>query len=266
MTSNLIDRRAMTQAQLAGQVALITGGSRGIGAAVARLYSANGAAVSIAHEPNEEMKKLADLLAEEINLSGGKAIAISGDLADPRCPEDLVTQTHRAFGDISIIVANAAASSATKWNEITTSEWDLIQNVNVRSTWLLVKAAYEDLRKTHGSIITVTSVMVQTGQAGKLHYSTSKSAIIGMTRVLARELGADGIRVNSVMPGAIQTEQELEETPDQARVANDILPKQSLKRRGVSSDLAGTFLFLASTDSSFITGQVINVDGGWVMY
>ena len=256
----------MTQARLAGQVALITGGSRGIGAAVARLYSANGAAVAIAHEPNVRMKKLADALVEEINSKGGKAVAISGDLADVLSPQRLVDETRKALGDISIIVANAAASSATKWNEISADEWDLVQNVNVRATWLLAKAAYEDLKKTHGSIITVTSVMVETGQTGKLHYSTSKSAVIGMTRVLARELGVDGIRVNSVMPGAIQTEQEIEESPDQVAVAEGILPKQSLKRRGVAMDLAGAFLFLASSDSSFITGQVINVDGGWVMY
>lgn len=256
----------MTQTRLAGQVALITGGSRGIGAAVARLYSANGAAVAIAHEPDAKMKKLADAVADEINSKGGKAISISGNLADPLCPQALVDETRKAFGNISIIVANAAASSPTQWNQISTDEWDLVQNVNVRATWLLAKAAYEDLKKTQGSIITVTSVMVETGQAGKLHYSTSKSAIIGMTRVLARELGPDGIRVNSVMPGAIQTEQELEESPDQDRVAENILPKQSLKRRGVSMDLAGAFLFLASADSSFITGQVINVDGGWVMY
>lgn len=256
----------MTQARLAGQVALITGASRGIGAAVARLYSANGAAIAIAHEPDEKMKELADALVYEINSGGGKAIGISGDLADPLCPQALVNQTKKALGDISIVVANAAASSAIKWNEISTDQWDYVQNVNVRATWLLAKAAYEDLKKTQGSIITVTSVMVQTGQAGKLHYSTSKSAIIGMTRVLARELGVDGIRVNSVMPGAIQTEQELEESPDQVQFGDNILEKQSLKRRGVSTDLAGAFLFLASADSSFVTGQVINVDGGWVMY
>ena len=256
----------MTQARLAGQVALITGGSRGIGAAVARLFSVNGAAVAIAYEPNAKMKKLADALAEEINSNGGKAIAIAGNLADVNAPQLLVNETRKALGDISIIVANAAASTATKWNEISTDEWDLVQNVNVRATWLLAKAAYEDLKKTQGSIITVTSVMVETGQAGKLHYSTSKSAVIGMTRVLARELGSDGVRVNSVMPGAIQTEQELEESPDQAAVAENIFTKQSLKRRGVAMDLAGAFLFLASADSSFVTGQVINVDGGWVMY
>lgn len=256
----------MTQARLAGQVALITGASRGIGAAVARLYSDHGAAVAIAHQPDPKMKKLAEELVSEILSKGGRAIALSGNLEDPLCPALLISETRKALGDISIIVANAAAASTTKWNEISTGEWDRVQNVNVRATWLLAKAAFEDLKKTQGTIITVTSVMVETGQTGKLHYSTSKAAVIGLTRVLARELGVDGIRVNSVMPGAIQTEQELEESPNQADVAAAILPKQSLKRRGVSMDLAGAFLFLASGDSAFITGQVINVDGGWVMY
>lgn len=93
------------------------------------------------------MKKLADALAEEINSKGGKAITISANLADVLSPQILVDETRKALGDISIIVANAAASSATKWNEISTDEWDLVQNVNVRATWLLAKAAYEDLKK-----------------------------------------------------------------------------------------------------------------------
>ena len=107
--------------------------------------------------------------------------------------------------------------------------------------------------------------MVDTGQPGALHYSASKAAIIGITRALARELGGDGIRVNSVMPGAIRTEMELEVDPNQEEVAAFLYGVQALKRRGTSEDLAGTFLFLASEESSFVTGQILNVDGGWVM-
>jgi 3-oxoacyl-[acyl-carrier protein] reductase len=107
--------------------------------------------------------------------------------------------------------------------------------------------------------------MVDTGQPGALHYSASKAAIIGITRALARELGGDGIRVNSVMPGAIRTEMELEVDPNQEEVAAFLYGVQALKRRGTAEDLAGAFMFLASEESSFVTGQIINVDGGWVM-
>ena len=152
------------------------------------------------------------------------------------------------------------------WREITVADWDFMQAVNVRATWLLINAAYDDLKKHQGNIITVTSVMTETGQPGQIHYSASKSAIIGLTRSLAREIGADGVRINSVMPGAIRTEHEVSLAPDPKPVDDLILPLQSLKRRGFPIDLAGAFVFLASEDAAFITGQVINVDGGWVMY
>lgn len=256
----------MKTGRLDGQVALITGASRGIGAAVARLYSSEGAAVALGHIPTPEMKNLAYNLVLELRANGGRAIAVEGDLSDPKVPEAMINETRSTLGEVTIVVANAAASLRIPWRDISIEEWDRVQNVNVRGTWLLAKAAYEDLKKHQGSFITVTSVMVETGQIGSLHYSASKAAIIGLTRSLAREVGSVGIRVNSVMPGAIRTEQELEISLDQMKVADEILPKQSLKRRGLAEDLAGTFLFLASSDASFITGQVINVDGGWVMY
>ena len=108
--------------------------------------------------------------------------------------------------------------------------------------------------------------MMMTGQPNALHYTASKAAILGMTRELAREMGPDGVRINAVMPGAIRTEQEVEMSPDADAAAERIIPRQSLQRRGYAEDLVGAFAFLASDDASFITGQVICVDGGWVMY
>jgi len=255
----------MKSGRLEGKTALITGGSRGIGAAVARLYASEGAAVSICYLDTPHMAKLAKDLVTELTDKGSRAICLAGDLSLPETPGNLVRETHNQLGDISIVVANGAATGRNKWNEITTDDWDRVQNVNGRGTWLLAKAAYEDLKKTKGSIITVTSVMVDTGQAGALHYSASKAAIIGITRALARELGGDGIRVNSVMPGAIRTEMELEVDPNQEEVAEFVYRVQALKRRGTSEDLAGAFMFLASEEASFVTGQILNVDGGWVM-
>jgi len=255
----------MKPGRLVGKTALITGGARGIGAAVARLYASEGAAVAICYLDIPHMKKLAQDLVAELTGQGARAICIPGDLSLPETPAKLVAETNRAFGAISIVVANGAAQGRKAWNEITVEEWDHVQNVNSRGTWLLAKAAYEDLKKTKGSIITVTSVMVATGQADQIHYSASKAAIIGITRSLARNVGEDGIRVNSVMPGAIQTEMELETDTNQEEVAEFVYKVQALKRRGTATDLAGAFLFLASEESSFVTGQIINVDGGWVM-
>lgn len=252
--------------RLVGQKALITGGSRGIGAAVARAFVAEGAAVAIAHEPTNSMAELAEQVAGELRSQGGTVATVSGDLADPSGPAAVVEEASRALGPLSVIVANAAASGRSPHESITVEDWDRVQSVNARGTWLLTKAAREDLIATQGSVITLTSVMVETGQPGALHYTASKAAILGMTRALARELGTHHVRINAVMPGAIRTENEVELSPDPASVNTRILPKQSLPRRGVAADVAGAFVFLASEEASFITGQVINVDGGWVMY
>lgn len=255
--------------RLVGRVALITGASRGIGAAVARRFHAEGAAVVIAHEPTDAMADLARRLADELDPSGATARALSGDLGTADGPAELVARAREALGPLDIVVANAASSGGSRrhFADIDAAVWDHVQAVNARGTWLLAKAALPDLRRWgHGAIITLTSVMVMTGQPLAVPYTASKAAILGMTRSLARELGADRVRINAVMPGAIRTEQEVEMSPDADAVAEHILPLQSLKRRGFAEDLAGAFAFLASDDSAFITGQVLCVDGGWVMY
>jgi len=253
----------MSSQRLSGQVALVTGGSRGIGAAVVRAFVAEGAQVAINYLDVPDRKKEAEDLAAQFN---GDVIALPGDLSDPKVPAMLVKATQDKFGKITTIVTNAAVMQLKPWREITVTDWDLMQAVNVRATWLMLNAAYDDLKKHQGNIITVTSVMTETGQPGQIHYSASKAAIIGLTRSLAREMGADGVRINSVMPGAIRTEHEVSLAADPKPVDDLILPLQSLKRRGFPIDLAGAFVFLASEDAAFITGQVINVDGGWVMY
>ena len=171
----------------------------------------------------------------------------------------------RTFGDVDIMVANAAYSERMPWNEIPLDQWDRTMAVNVRGTYLCARAVYPSmLRLGRGSIITLTSVTVELGMAGFLDYVSSKAGIIGLTRALAREVGKDGIRVNSVMPGAIRTEQEVELNFDERELAALSAERQSIPRRGYADDLTGTFIYLASDDSAFVTGQVVTVDGGWV--
>lgn len=257
----------MSGRRLADRVAVVTGGSRGIGAAVVRAYAEQGAAVAVAYEPRREAAAQAEQIVAEVRASGGRAVGLAANLADPAAVELLAQSARAELGPIDIVVNNAAASGRVPWLKLTVEEWDYVQQVNVRGSWLLARAAYPDLlASAHGCVINVTSVMVETGQTGALHYTASKAGIIGLTRALARELGADGIRVNAVMPGAIRTEHEVEMAPDAEEIGERIIEMQSLNRRGFAPDLAGAFVFLASDEASFVTGQVLNVDGGWVNY
>ena len=151
------------------------------------------------------------------------------------------------------------------WDELTPAEWHRVLGANLDGALYCAQAVHPGMRaRGYGRIVTVSSVMARLGSAGALHYVTSKAGIVGFTRALAREIGAEGITVNCVMPGAIRTEHELESFPDQEAVAREQAERQSIPRRGVPDDLCGAFVFLASDESSFITGQVLAVDGGWV--
>lgn len=255
----------MTQHQrLAGRVAIVTGASREIGAAAAEAYAREGAAVAVGSFPSDAMMELAHEVVARITDAGGRAIVVPVDLADPSQISRMVETTRREFGDIDVLVNNAAYETRTPWQEMSIDQWDYTMDVNVRGSFLCAQAVYPGmLRAGRGSIINLTSVTVELGMAGFLDYVTSKAGLIGLTRALAREVGPDGIRVNAVMPGMIRT---VRETSDLEASLNVAKQRQSLPRRGYPDDLTGAFVFLASDDSAFVTGQVINVDGGWMMY
>ncbi|NLV74332.1 MAG: 3-oxoacyl-ACP reductase FabG [Chloroflexi bacterium] len=250
--------------KLQGRVAIVTGGSRGIGAAVCKAFGAEGARVVVNYLANAEMA--ADVVAE-INRGPGQAITVQGDVSNRADVDRIVAAAHEAFGPVDIMVCNAAHYPRSPWYEITEEVWDRVMAVNLKGTLFCCQAVYPDMRaRGKGSIINLTSVTVELGWGPFLHYVTSKAGLIGLTRSLAREVGKEGIRVNAVMPGAIRTEQEELDFPNQDEVTVAMAQRQCLAQRGLPADMTGAFVYLASDDSAFVTGQVINVDGGWVHY
>lgn len=257
----------MTGGRLDGRVALVTGASWGIGAAVARTFAREGASVVVSPYPDEEMETLADGVVASIVEAGGRAIRASADVTSRAQIDAAVAAAQREFGDVDVLVTNAAWANRLPFHEISEEQWDHTHAVNLRGAFLCAQACYEGmLRRGRGSIIAVTSVTVEVGMAGLLDYVSSKAGLIGFTRALARELGPHHIRVNAVMPGAIRTEQELALGFDEEELKTVMAERQCLPQRGFADDLTGAFLFLASDESSFVSGQVINVDGGWIHY
>jgi 3-oxoacyl-[acyl-carrier protein] reductase len=253
--------------RLAGRTALITGASRGIGAAVAAGFAAEGASVALNHLDTVEMRKLAAERVADIVRLGGRALAVAGDVSDPDEVSAMVSLVREELGPVDILVTNAAAASKLPWDHISTDEWAHMLSVNLTGAFLCARAVWPDMRsRQYGKIITVSSVMVELGMAGSLHYVTTKAGLIGFTRALAREVGRFGIRVNCVMPGAIRTEAEIERVADPEALTLRAAERQSIPRRGLPEDLVGAFVYLAAQESDFVTGQVLTVDGGWANY
>jgi 3-oxoacyl-[acyl-carrier protein] reductase len=256
---------ASSAASAAPRVAIVTGGSRGIGAAICRALAADGVHVAVNYRGHEDE---ANAVVAAIRAAGGVAEAIRADVSVASSVESLVEATTARLGPPTILVNNAALTDVHKpWREISEDEWDRVMAVNLKSCFLCVRAVYPAMQEARwGRVINISSVTFWLGRPLLLHYVASKAGMIGFTRTLAREVGADGITVNAVTPGAIQTESELELFPDQTGLAAWLAGEQAVKRRGLPGDVAGAVAFLASDAASFISGQTINVDGGWAMH
>jgi 3-oxoacyl-[acyl-carrier protein] reductase len=251
--------------QLENKVAVVTGGGKGIGLRYARGFAAEGAAVVIA----EIDADAAERAAAELRTTGHLALEVATDVAEETSVRAMVERTLATFGKIDVLVNNAAMF-ASAWSErgsseqLTVEQWDRMFAVNVRGTWLCCKHVVPHMRaQGGGSIINISSGTAWKGSAGFLHYVTSKAAIAGMTRALAREYGADGhIRVNSIAPGSTESETLPPAGPLERQ---RVFGQRIMQRPEVPEDLVGTAIFLASDASAFITGQTIHVDGGSVL-
>lgn len=245
---------------LAGKTALVTGGSRGIGRAISLELAARGAAVFVNYRQSAEA---AERVAAEIRGAGGQATAVQADVQSADDVTALFKQITSAAGTLDILVNNAGMTRDNVIMMMKPDDFDQVLATNLRSCWLCCKAAARIMmRKRTGAIINITSVVGIAGNGGQTNYAASKAGIIGLTKSLAKELAARGVRVNAVAPGFVDTDMTADLSDELKGAAIDAIP---LGRMGAPEDIAKAVAFLASTDASYITGQTLVVDGGMVM-
>jgi 3-oxoacyl-[acyl-carrier protein] reductase len=245
---------------LNGKVALVTGGSRGIGRAVSIRLAERGAFVFINYARNEDAAQETLRLVGE---AGGEAGIARFDVADYQASTDAIAGLIREKGRIDILVNNAGESRDGLLVRMKPADWDRVVNTNLKGAFNCCRAvSYAMMKQRGGRIINISSVVALSGNAGQANYSASKAGLIGLTKSLARELAPRGICVNAVAPGLIYTDMTSAMTEEQReKVLNEI----PLSRLGTPDDVAGVVLFLASAEAGYITGQVIGVNGGLYM-
>jgi 3-oxoacyl-[acyl-carrier protein] reductase len=247
---------------LKDKVVIVTGGGRGIGKAYCLGFAENGSRVVVADIDLEN----ASNTVNEIRLRGGQAIAIRVDVTNFDEVQNMARRTFEIFGGIDVLVNNAALLGDLElkpWDQISLEEWDIVLRVNITGMFYCVRAvAPYMIKKEKGKIINIASDQFLKGGKGRLHYTTSKAAVIGFTRALARELGDYNINVNAVAPGLTYT--GYSKVPQER--FDEVTKQRCLKRIEYPEDLVGTVLFLASELSDFITGQTVVVNGGDVFY
>jgi NAD(P)-dependent dehydrogenase (short-subunit alcohol dehydrogenase family) len=251
-------REARDVTNLDGRVAIVTGGGRHLGRAYARALAAAGASVIVADIMD------ATPVADEIRSDGGSAEAVRLDVTDPASTEAMAAFAVERFGRIDVLLNNAGYFKQTQrgpWHEIDLDEWNLAFDVNVRGVWLCCKAVFPHMKEQrYGKIINIGSNTVWKGSPGNfLHYISSKSAIIGLTRALAREVGEFGICVNLLAPDYIPDQEQLRLAPEADEF---VISQRVLKRTETPEDMLGAVLFLAGPGSDFVTGQSLLVNGG----
>lgn len=242
---------------LKGKNALITGASKGIGRAIATHFAEHGANVAFTYLSSVEQGQA---LERELSAKGVKAKGYRSDAADFAQADKLIADVIADFGSIDVLINNAGITMDNLLLRMNEEAWDRVINVNLKSCFNTVKAVTKPMMKQRGgSIINMTSVVGIKGNAGQANYAASKAGIIGFTKSVALEMGSRGIRCNAIAPGFIETEMTGKLDEKTIQLWRDAIP---LKRGGTTTDVAAACVFLASDMSSYITGQVIQVDGG----
>ncbi len=245
---------------LENKIALVTGASRGIGREIAKKFAEQGASIAFTYLSSIEKGQA---LEAELTAYGVKAKGYRSDASDYASAEQLIVDVVADFGTLDILVNNAGITRDTLLMRMSEEQWDEVMRVNLKSVFNLTKAATKPMmRAKNGSIINITSVVGLMGNAGQSNYSASKAGIIGFTKSIGKELGSRNIRSNAIAPGFIETEMtgELNE-----KALEDWLKNIPLKRAGQGEDVANACVFLGSDMSKYITGQVLQVDGGMLM-
>ena len=252
------------EGRLAGRIAIVTGAAQGIGAQYAQALAAAGASVTVADIQDTQP------VAQAIVAAGGKALAVKADVTDPASVRGMVAATIEHFGRVDILINNAALFGTVtlkRFEDLESGEWDRMMAVNVRGTFECCKAVSAEMRKNgYGKIVNIASGTVFKGPPLMLHYVASKGAIVAMTRSLAREMGDDGIRVNTLAPGLVMSENVLNNPDWKGAIVQNNVASRAIKREATPEDMCGTMLYLCSPESDFVTGQVLVVDGGSVMH
>ena len=251
-----------TPFSLAGRVAVVTGGGGGLGEGICTALAGAGARVAVVGRTPEKLARVAGL----VTAAGGEAMTAPVDVADAASVAAMTERVTAELGGIDILVNNAAVYHRKPWTDLSEADWDETLDTNLKGYFLCAQTAYPALKASgRGRVVNVSSITFHGGWSLLLDYVASKGGIVGFTRALAREVGPDGITVNTIAPGAFPTDAERIH-PDPAGYNAMVLEAQSLKRRGTPADVGHLVTFLVSDAASFITGQLIGIDGGWMMH
>lgn len=243
--------------RLEGKNALVTGASRGIGAAIAKRLAAEGAAVAVNYSGS---KAAADSVVAEIEAAGGKAIALQADVSDPAACAALVDLAIEQLGALDIVVNNAGIARDGLLVRMSDEDWSAVISTNLSAVFSITRAvARPFMKQRSGCIINITSVIGLVGNAGQANYAAAKAGVIGLTKSAARELAPRGVRVNAIAPGFIATDMT-DELPEAVREAAK--HQIALREFGTVEDIASAVAFFASDDARYVTGQTLAVDGG----
>ncbi|MCS6776883.1 MAG: 3-oxoacyl-[acyl-carrier-protein] reductase [Chloroherpetonaceae bacterium] len=243
--------------KLQGRAAIVTGGGRGIGRAIALALAREGAKVAVNYHRNADA---AEQVVACITDTGQEAFAVQADVSDAAQVEAMVQAARERFGTIDILVNNAGVTRDVLLMRMKEEDWDVVLNTNLKSAFLCARAVTPlMIRQRGGVIVNVGSVIGRVGAAGQANYSASKAGLVGLTKSLARELGSRNVRVNAVAPGFIETDMTEALKPE---YRESILKQIPLGRFGTPEDVARVVVFLCSEDAAYIQGDVITIDGG----